>query len=419
MVRITKEMGAVSLILIFLVATLSLSGPSYPGGGEIVSGVHEFNVNDKTRLPMGQRSIINWDIDGNFDDYTWIAVGADLVDENDNDITPDDIRMPGVSITTSSPYNVQKVGDTYVAVGMEDDPVIVKTYEKVYIVDGKEVVYQYNLMYYGMDITYKTKADVYYKDPLLGLGYAALGDWGYFYEDGSVDISALQSFTFSPWSPVGVYNRTTDANNVTTTYTIDKGWLGILDAEIYYRDIGLVDESIEGSELPDKQDENYGHEVQDVIEVGSALNMYYQDTGQSSKVYNFEDPRALDGIPCAINIETSCSLKAGAQYHVNLVQRWDAIAVRNVKVQYKILVKVVATIEMTKLVVTGSQQGETDEDNTFYKPLIAGWSDFDEWMAGVAEYWNDLFNDPGFILLLIAGVFVLMLIIYLVLKFMR
>jgi len=217
---------------------------------------------------------------------------------------------------------------------------------------------------------------------------------------------------------VGVYNSTTDANNVTTTYTITKGWLGILDAEIYDRSIGLVDEDLYGDSV-DKQDENYGHEVMSVIEIGSTLNKYYIDQNSLSRSYAFTDPDALAGIPSAIDIETSCSLKAGAQYHVDIGGHWDAIAVRNVKVQYKILVKVVATIEMTKLVVTGSQQQGTDEDNTFYKPQIPVWSDVDESIADSAEWWSELFSSPNTSLLLIAGILVLMLILYVILRIRR
>jgi len=414
MVKITKEIGAVAFILIMLGAALSLSSVPYPGGGEIVSGVVLLDANDKLRTPMGQHSIADWDIDGDFEDYNWTPYdvnGIILALETEDGLRTDDISMPGLSVETSNPYNLQKIGDTYVKLGDEDDPVIAKMVEKSYTVGGETTVYQYNLMYYGLDITYKTSADVYYKDPAISIPFGLWGDWGYYFEDGVLDIAGRQSFVIAPWSPVGVYNSTTDANNVTTTYTITEGWAGVLDAIVYDRSFGLVDESAT---------ENYNHVLQNVITPGTTLNMYYHDTSNDAYSVEFTADSALLNVPSSVDIETSCTLGAGAQYHVTgFGNHWDSCAVRNVKVQYKILIKVAATIEMTKLVVTGEQQGETSEDNTFYKPQVTFWSDVDEWWAGVSEYWSDIMNDPGFVLMLIGGILVVMLILYFVLKFMR
>lgn len=429
MPQIAKGIVVTAVIFVFVVTTISLSfaGPVYPGGGEIHSGVISMNVNDNRRYPMGQHNIPNWDTDGDFEGQNWtvqvdfldpitklIPISARLVTPDGK--TPNDFDQPGITVDTSNVYNLEKIGSAYVALEDDADPVVVNTYEKQYVVNGQNVIYKYNLLYYGLDITYKTSADVYYKDPNLYGLYSLVGDYGYFYEDGRVDASANQSFSITPWNPVGIYNSTTDENNVTTTYQINNGWAGILDAQIYEVKTGFVDETLEGKQLPDKQHENYGHEIVDVYEVGTSLNMYYPSSGQEANVVSFQDPQAIDGVPSSINIETYCSLKAGAQYHVDGLGHWDAIAIRNVKVQYKILIKVAATIEMTKLVVTGSQQQGTTENNSFFKPQVAFWSDFDEWMAGAAEYWNDLLQSPNFLLILVAGILILMLIIYLILR---
>lgn len=404
----------ISILAIVLLGSLVYAGVPFAGGGEVISAMSLLDVDDNLRYPSGQHIVSDWDTDGNFEDYNWTyettVAGGQL--KRPNGATQESIQNPGISVTTTNPYNIKKVGESLVALGDEDEPEPVTSYEKVYTINGEETIYRYFLMYYGFDVTIKTTADTYFKDRYAyNLEYVLSGDWGYYFEDNVVDVELRQNFRINPWSPVGVWNSTTTEDNMTTTYQIQNGWTGILDSQVYVNDIGLVDESLEGDVAGN---ENFGHTIQNIIETGTSLNMYVDNAAAST--YSFNDERALKDIPTAVDVELGATLGAGAQYHVDTLGHWDSVAVRNVKVQYKVLVKAVATLEMVKLVTTGTTQGGTKEDNTFYKPqvpvvsdLIESWNEFwadvDEWLRSPEGIFYSI--------ILVAGA---ILVIYVVLK---
>ena len=356
--------GLLLLTLIFTATYIPFASIGFAGGGEVTSSLSYLSVDDFERYPYGQHYVDDWDIDGNFGDYTWnYTTGNEwqdwILQYKGNDISIDSVKKPGVTIESNNPYYMAEISGQYIAV---DESEVSKTYDKTF---GTKV-YQYNLMLFGFDVTIKTKADVFHKDPVI---FSYFSNYGYDFESKKVDVDLRQSFVIAPWIPVGVYNE---------SYTIVGGFAGIMEAEIYAVQYGLVQEGAE---------ENYNHVIENIQSVGSVPNMYLLSTDNPVSTTEFTDTSAIDQMPSAIDIELGVNLQAGAQYHVDVLGKWDSVAVRNVFVTYQVVVKVVGTLEMD-LVTEGNVIEDPTEENTFYKPQVPIFSD-------LSDAWNELWADFG------------------------
>jgi hypothetical protein len=381
-IKDTKVIGGIvilSLIMLFSYG-ISYSSLPYAGGGELVTGVTLLEVDNEIRYPMGQHYINDWDIDGSFNDYNWNGTTGNPVTDWILRIPPDtidynDLNGAGITIESSNPYYVEEIGGVYLE---SEESVIRKTYEKTFGTNLK----QYNLILHGFDVTFKTNADRYYKDPAV---FSFLSDYGYYFESDVSDIRLRQSFVIAPWTPVGAYNK---------SYEITGGWAGILDTEIYAVEKGLVQEGAT---------ENFGHTIQNLHSVGSVPNMYTNDQSKYTNYYDFDAGEAIADIPNNIEVELEAKLGAGAEYHVDALGHWDSCTVRNVFVTYKVLVRIVATIDLS-FVTEGSSLEEPEEDNTFYKPQVPILSD---WDMAIREWWaeaNEFLASPAGLLSIIAVV---------------
>lgn len=364
------------LAIIFTAAYVPFASLGYAGGGEVTASFSYLSVDDSERYPYGQHYVDDWDIDGDFGDYTWnVTTGNAYLDalfgNKPNTVSIDSVKKCGVTVESGNPYHLQKIGNQYVQV---EDGVIAKTYEKTF----GDTVYKYNLMYFGMSVTMKTAADVFYVDPVI---FSHFSVYGYHFENQKIDVDLRQTFAIATWHPVGVYNE---------SYTITGGWAGIMDTEIYEVSYGLIQEGAT---------ENYNHVIENLQSVGSTPNMYHLKSDNPVAVTEFTDDSALTHIPQAVDIELGARMQAGAQYHVDGLGKWDSCAVRNVYVTYNVVVKVVATLEMS-FITEGNELEDPDEENTFYKPQVGFYSDFEaawnEFAADMAEY----FNSPAGLLMI-------------------
>lgn len=394
-----KIIIGLAVLTVVLLGTYALSDIPYPGGGEIGSAFSSTTIDGKKFVISGQH---NWpsddrsDLDGDYEDYndwSWVYNSTDAIDK------------PGITLESSNPYYLEETSDnTFRA---SDEAVASKTYEKNYTINGQQYAYRYNNIPYGVDITIKTDADRYYKDVYTW----GVQGYGWKYESKPVDVNVLLNFGMNPWTPAGAWNN---------SYNIIGGWAGILQAEIYDIDYGVLQNDRLEQELDELKDSAYRETattIQDLNSVNSALNMYIPGTDDSYQEIDFENQNALKSVRNAVNIEVGAKLAAGAVYTADIWGHTDSLAVRNVYVTYRIVVKVVATLNL-KLVAEGSPIATAEEGNTKGdKPPIPIYSTFEEMMQ---ELWADFMEwlrSPEVMFYLILIFVVIVIILYVAFKY--
>ena len=382
----------------------------YAGGGEIGSTLSTVTIEDTTWGIYGQHT---WpsddrsDVDGDYEDLDlsrFVLMGDYLA-------AIETIKKPGISVESSHPYYLKEIAPaTFTDPAIyrsSEEAVISNTYTKNYVLDGESYMYQYNLIPYGVDVIIKTDADRF----LQRTGTLTAG-WNY--ESLPVDINLLLNFGMNPWTPSGLW---ADSNN---SYSIIDGWAGILQAEIYDRELGVLQNERLEQEL-DELDAGARYEaatvIQDLNTVPSALNMWIPGTEDAYNEIDFESPSAIASVRNAVNIEVGAKLGAGAVYTAEAFTGYTTtIAVRNVFVTYRIVVKIVATLNL-KLIVEGAPVGEPGEGGTAGDPppipvvttLEEAWNEF--W-ADVAEF----FSSPIIILYIILILVIIVGVVYFIVK---
>lgn len=272
-----------------------------------------------------------------------IESDRDFITGDPSDDSNNTFSKPGVTVEHSAAFYVAPSGDTWV----EDDEVyIVDTYD-VNFTDEHFVRYtQYAIAY---DVTIKTDAGEYYKQPPIPFVQWGYLDYGWYYEDKAVATDVFTTFAINPWVASGQ-----DGN-----WNVIDGWSGIMSAQVGEKEAGLIETGAE---------EDRGHIIQNLNSKGSQLNMYV--SGIAEDDYAFDNPDGLVGVPSAVQIETTGTLGAGAKLELDAANHvWD-IAVRNVYVKYRVIVHVLTTLEYE--FILGSQGGmdKPTESNTAYMPKI-------------------------------------------------
>jgi hypothetical protein len=232
---------------------------------------------------------------------------------------------------------------------------------------------------FGYDLTIETVAEHYYKP------FGEYLDYGYFFEADAVDVTAQSGFSLSSWTPTGTYND----------WEVQGGWSGVMSASIIRTESGLVDADAE---------ENFGHVIQGIDSVGSALNTHIGS-------FDFNSPNGLDGVPSSVKIDNHAQLAAGASYTTDWLGHWNSIAVRNVFVKYTIRVDVLTTLDYVLQAGAQDPQKPPEEDNTNYEPEITPWSNLLGAIGGAFTWLQEMAFLIIPILLIVAVVIIVIVVI--------
>jgi hypothetical protein len=394
-----RALLAIAVIVIIGASAYTIgfeAGLPYGGGGEVGSSLSTVTVDGTTWGIYGQHS---WpsdersDLDGDFEDVADWKWGMDY----------SDVQKPGVSIESSYPYYLEELAKNIFVEA--DEASITREYTKTYTLHGEPHTYQYNLIPYGVDVTIKTDADRFYGE----LDVFSYFGWfyGWYHEDKPVDVDLLLNFGLNPWVPKGLYIIGNES------YSIVDGWAGILQAEVYDIDYGVLENERLEQELEDLNEGaryDSATTIQDLNSINSALNMYIPGTKDSYQEIDFDDPDEIVGVRNAVNIEVGAKLGAGSTYTADILGHKNSIAVRNVYVTYKLVVKIVTTLDL-ELITEGSgieppEEGSTGGDPPpvpIYSSFAAAWSEF--W-ADVGEFFSSpiVIIYTILILVIIAGV---------------
>ena len=358
---------AYSTILLFIGAALgaAFSNSPFPGGWEFTGCIRSTTIAGQKFDRYGLHSF-TMNVDGNFTAAP--------------NVYPGPFNKPGITIEMSYPYYIQRTSS---GLWVEsDEPHCLDHYNVTLVNNASEkriqTYYQWTI---GLDVIIKTDAAKYYKTQWN----PAYLDYGYWFENDIVDVTQLVSVAATPWTPAG-----TSGN-----WTIVGGWNGIMSASIVKVDYGLVETAAT---------ENYGHTIQNINSVGSALNMY---TGPNSFTsVPFSSSAALQGIPTSMDIEVGARLGAGCQYQNDWLGHVFDLAVRNVFVEYHLRIDLLSTtIWFLNL---GHQTGadNPDENNTSYNPHLTSWEAIFE---GLRQFFYSA-AFPLFILILSVGGIVIVIL---------
>jgi len=356
------------LILLLGAFATTMLNSAFAGGWEITKSLSSVIIEDE-EFPLTNINKFSKDIDG-----SWV----EWVEQNDppkpynkyydleaGELSdPMDWGYPEISISTSFLYYITRLNDgTWVKddspqpldrynVTVSEDPLIVQTY------------YHWTV---GADITIETAAEFFDKP------FGVYWDYGYFYEAKVTDVDVWLKCAITPWQPAGI-----DGD-----WTVTGGWSGVMSASVFNYEFGLVDEGAT---------ENYGHTIQDLEQIGQALNMDAEPT-------SFSDSEGIKGVPSALSAEVGVQIGAGAKYTTDGLGHWDSIAVRNVFVEYNVRFDIVTTV-IYQFNLGHQEEMETpDEDNTGYQPEITPWKNFFDNLFG-------FFSSPFAMILLVVIILV-------------
>lgn len=321
----TKWTLLISLFVVSLFIVVPFTQSVYVGGWAIQPSFVTLTQDGVDFEIDGLKSNV-YDTDGNF-------IPAQIFLDAIGETPAIEFVKCGISVEIDDVYYLNSAGY------YSDKAEVITTYD-VDISDTEIVRYNlYNLAY---DITIKTDADKY--DKPLGV----YDDYGWFFENGVVEVSVLTDFYINPWTPTGSEDN----------WNVVGGWAGILSASINSVDYGLIQTDA---------DENYGHVIQNPHSVGANLNTYIDET--DSGTYNFNDVNALVGVPSRVQIETSVKVGAGADY-TEFLGHWTSVSVRNVFVKYTVLVEIATSMEFEFQLSPTEPMDTPDEDNTNYAPEL-------------------------------------------------
>lgn len=357
----------------------------YSSGGEVRDSLSMVQVSDldttQKWFPYGQHFFPNYeqqtDLDGDFNEqWTLDDYERAYPDQVFNAQPYTWFQDPAISIETSDVYYMQEVGNVFAPV---EDLTISKSFEKTF----GNTTYRYSLVDYGFDVTIKTDADKY-QVTAEKFGFGA--PWGYWAETNVVDVDTLINFGTSPYIPIGSWNG---------SYDIVGGWAGILSAQVYDYSFGVVQNERLQQEMDTLGDimTETDTTIQDLNSINSLLNIYLPSSQDALQEIEFSNAESIRGIRNAVNVEIGAKLGAGTVYTPEqnpllIGYHAAALAVRNVYVTYRIVVKMVTTLDL-KLVAIGDPITTPDEGNTAGDPppsvaqtwLDEFWADVSEWFA--------------------------------------
>jgi len=334
----------------------------FAGGWEFTGCISTTTLGNTTFNRFGTHSF-SMDVDGDF-----------VVAQN---VYPAAFDRPGITVETSYPYYITQSMGSWITT---EAPAYLDQYNVTLVNNASEVRVQYYYQWtIGMDITVKTDAGSYYKPPS---GYY---DYGYSFEYLAENVVVLINVASTPWTPAGV-----DGN-----WSVVGGWNGIMSASVVALDYGLISEAAT---------ENYGHTIQNLNSIGSALNMY--TSADAFAPVSFTDTIGLKGVPTSVDVEVGARLAAGADYDTDALGHWSDVAVRNVFVTYKLRIDVLSTLIWAMHLGHQGPLHPPDENNTKYKPALTWW---DELWEGVRQFFYSMgFPTTIFVLALVAVVIVVM-----------
>jgi hypothetical protein len=353
----------VMAILAMGFAIFSLTGNLYAGGWEVQNEVSSVTI-DGYVYNYHNTHTIKEDIDGDFDQGLIAGfLPIEMFDggyvpppENPPDPTlpeaPTDRDHPDVKVSQSYPYYLEQSLGAWV---VSESPVVFDTYDRD--VSDSEF-FRYNHYVFAYDLTIETVAEAYHKP--IGEYF----DYGYFFEADAVDVIAKSTFRLNPWEPTGSYEG----------WAVVDGWAGVMSASVLQTDYGLTDPNVG----VDKE-ENFGHVIQGMDSVGSALNTHIGS-------FDFDSPQGLDNVPSSVTIENRAQLAAGAGYTTDWLGHWNSIAVRNVYAKYTIRVDVLTTLNYVLEAGAQDAQKPPEEDNTNYEPEVTPWKNLLAGIGGIADW---------------------------------
>lgn len=367
-----------SLIAGFSVVQWNLA---YPGGFQLSSSWAQLVLYDSTH-GYGPTSL---DISGR-QQYTYDLDGDGMATWNKETEQYDYHDAPGITVEKNGVYYLKRYGGSWV---QTEEAELLDTFTVPYIKDGVPMVHKYNYYAFGIDVTIKTASDDYYVAP-------PRVDYGWHYEDDTIDVISYLNIAWRPWVPTGVWSD---------NYTIVGGWAGILEVSSFAHTAGLVDPEATPAE-------NHGHVIQNIISDGASLSMFYPDTADTILPEHWDNSSAIVGIPSSVDVELQATLNPGAWIHTDLAGHTDAISVRNVFVKYSLVAHLVQTFDL-KPIELGIQDplADPDEDNTGYKPVYSPLDDFFAYWQGVVDYW---FGGPGSYILIAIVVLIFLALVCIV-----
>mgnify|MGYP006298582217 CR=1 FL=1 len=278
---------SISIVLSSFLVVGAMANDPFAGGWEITSSLDSVVLDGTSHDAQGLHS---WylDRDGNFN-YEQIV----QTDYESSDLEPTNYEAPGISVSSSYPYYLQK--DSAGNWIESSEAWLFDTYDVELTADGSELERYYHWVV-GLDVEIKTDADVYYKPGIneYGAGYA---DYGYYYEDDVIDVDVWTDFSITPWTPSGDFDN----------WTITGGSSGIFSASVYELEYGLVEEGAT---------ENKGHTIQNMNSVNEALNM------EGGDPLTFAELKGIGSVPDSVDIQTGAKLGAGAQYCTDGLGHW-------------------------------------------------------------------------------------------------